>query len=655
MPMNNMDPKECYPRESYLSICMWPSDTPEEREELASVVCHWAKAIETQQWPRALQYFQNYAFLVGQPYIQFQFDGSSVTTALPRGALRHAMLHIPKVVCNYIIRPFEANVSMFTEVKPFPQVSPRSDSPEDEDASKLSEVVLQVLWEDPLRMPEKLRLLAGMVLLTGTAAAEVTYSEGDSPLIKPKKETKVVDDEILGQIEVEEEVDEDDVTFLKEFNVNLYNAFQILPDPAATSDPDSLTWIMTCTYQDKGWVREHFNRDEEGFFPENLDKMTGGDTTSPLYWCERIKDLVDSPNETFAGLVGSATSGTGVSSTDVIMRVVDCKPNRCYPQGRTLIVAGGQLVYAGPSRAWSEKYPKRWTTLTMFRYWTMPDRFWGIPLLTELIPLQRRVNAIDSLVQLDRQQLALGGWLLPNTARIPDGFIGSVPGQNVPYHVSHTGAKPERIPNEPLPQQLLIERETMVAAIQEISGMNQIMMGNTPANVRSGAMLDFLKRQALQSKSAIFQNFEEGLERLAQNILIEVATNLEEEDSDLTQRIQVAAREHSGLAIQAFTGADLRDNTVVELDISSKMMTSPEAKQETAQSILQYYGQNVTPIQFNRIAAAMGIEEFAREENLHVTRARRMISLIKAGHLEAGLTIPGVDNPAIFAEVFRAE
>jgi len=120
----------------------------------------------------------------------------------------------------------------------------------------------------------------------------------------------------------------------------------------------------------------------------------------------------------------------------------------------------------------------------------------------------------------------------------------------------------------------------------------------------------------------------------------------------------MAARNHASLAIENFRGADLRDNTIVSFDIASAILKEPAALEQKAIELLQYAGGMglIGPQEFRKIASIMGMEEMLSGQNLHVQKVRRMVSLIKQGYVQAtGLTLKGVEDPGIAAEVVRSE
>lgn len=654
--------KLVYSIESPRSLGALSHESPEERVQLEAAVAHWYKVCEEQKWPHAYNWFMNYAFLSGNHYPGFIYanNGISLDTAGSAHSNVNSGIKVPKCATPLLKRPFEVNVSLLTELKPYPRVNPKSSSPEDEDAAKLSEVVHELLWERPLRMPDRMSQMAQELCLCGTAALEIFYGETESPEQVPEFKTEETEDEIFGGTRKREVATGKTTTEMrKDIQSKVYNAFQLNVDPSATNDPDSMSWIMRTTFEDINWVKERFNRDEEGFYPENLDKVGPGieSGNTAMWYFSRIKDIIDNPQELRSFMSDRANQANNAPAPHMTtLTVVDVKPTVHFPEGRTIITAGGTLVYCGPARAWNARYAWRWHPYSISRFWTLPGRFWGAPLLSDLVPIQRRINAIDSLVQINREYMAIGQWLIPNTAKIPDGMMGGMPGQQIHYRTSPQGAKPEPVFGKPLPQELLMERALLVNTIDQISGTNKILEGENPSGVRSGLQLDFLKKETLKSKSNMLQGFERFLENVSQNILIEVSLNISEEDSELTSRIQASAREYSTMAIKGFTGMDLRDNIHVKIDLTNELMRSPEAKADRALQYMQYAGPNMTPLERAAVAKATGIEEFDQKISPHALKARRMISRISQGMLEAAqLVMPGIDDEGVFADAFRNE
>lgn len=652
--------------ESVLAIGRISVETEQGVNQLESIATGWISQLDQVKWPRGLQYFENASFLQGNHLTRFYYsaDGGLGMHNFASDKSPYDSL-VAKVADNRLIRPVETVVALLTSSQPTPRIEANSDLPEDEDAADLSEIVVDLLWEKPLFMANKIRESAMLACITGTAAIEIEYGETDVPVEIPTFRTVKSPNPFKGEEgepdEIEEAVEDGtEVVMRKDIMARVWSAFHLYPDPAATS-PEDMSWIGRCSFEDVQWVKENFDREgEPGYFPERLEGISQDSATkSILYWYSKFQDIIESPQyyQHGGGLAPQTFSQHGGGAPgQCLFCVIDVKPTRQYPHGRTIIIAGGKLIYVGDARSWSAKYPWRWHPYSFFGWFKIPGKFWSIPLLSELVPLQKKINTIDALVHANRQFMAIGQWLVPKHSKIPEGTLSGVPGQNVKYTDLPGMSKPERVKHVPLPAELLEERNLLIQAIDYIAASGAIEGNLSKSAARSGTILDFLRQEKLRSKAPMLQYFEAFVERIGQNILIEIQEGLKDEDEELTQRIQIAARGHSSLAIKSFIGASLRDHHNVKIDIASALLKSPEAQEAKALEFFQASGGQVTQVERSAIWRAVGMDKFSKSvENASVNRARRIVSRVSAGMLEAAFPMPGVDNARAMLPVFQTE
>ena len=648
-----------YSKESILALATIPSDTPEGRGDLENVAWNWLFQLEQVKWPRGLQWFENVSYLQGNHLTRFYYNadigfGFHHGGAAPNDTFGNL---VAKSADNRLIRPVETVVGMLVQSKPHPRVEPNSSAPEDEDAAELSQIVLNLLFERPLNLAAKIEESAYNALITGTAAVEVEYGETDRPVVIPKYKVREKKHPLYPDQTITEVVqDGEEVEMRKDIMARCWSAYHIFPDPVATK-PEEMTWVARTTFEDIDWIRESFSLDEEGYFPENLEDIEVENATKHiLYWYAKFNDVIESPQYyQHGGGLAPQTFNTkgGYAPNQVLFTVFDVKPSRTFPRGRTLIFAGRKIIYAGDARAWSEQYPDRWHPYAFLYWFKIPGKFWGIPLLSELVPLQKKINAIDALVQANRHFMALGQWKLPKHAKVAEGRISGIPGEHLTYTAAPGMPQPERVVHPPLPAELLAERDQLIQSIDHISASGFIEQISKSA-ARSGPVLDFMRQEKMRGKAPFIQGFERFLETIAQNILIEIQLNLLEEDEALTQRIVKAARDHSSIAIDSFTGESLRDHHAVKIDISTALMHSPEAKEAKALEYLASVGGNVTPAERDAIQRATGLSEFVMNaESASVRRAKRMLAAVSNGNLDAAYPMPGIDNASAMAPIFQ--
>lgn len=677
----NKDVANSYAIESNRSICVIPDDQ-EHRDQLEAALNWQSRRIDARKWPRALQWHTNYAYVVGNHHPGLYWDGSILSGGnVPgdiatnpgsayndpvTGAGRGSGL-MPPIVDNQTIGPYAANVSRLNAARPEPRVTPASDTASDEETADLASLVLEDSYEQ-LKMPQYQRVVAEILCLEGLCALEPVYEESDLPTMMPEMRRvpsisnemlgeELGDDTLLATPEIQPTGRENPV-FEEKLQMNVWGAFELDADPKATAKPGSETWFMRSQLVDLGWGLDVFNRDDDGFFPGKLSGIasdTNYVSASPLYWYERVKDLLDTPGQTF-GLRGLGESSLGgLGNWETMLRTFTCKPNVYYPHGRTLITLGNKLVYSGDARGWSEKYPERWHRYNIFRYWRIPGRWWGYPLLSSLVPLQKRINVIDELQRINREYMAFGRWLIPKSAKIPDGTLSSgFPGVEVTYNDGPSKQKPEKISNEPFPPELLVERSNLVAEIRQKSGTLSALQGDGGSGIRANSMLDTFNEERFMSTAAMVHDFEEGLEGTFEDILREFSSNEVVADEKMQRRLQflAAKRDHSAAAVQAFSGKNLRDGIHVKIDIASSMLKSPEAERERAMLLIQYYGQQLEPADFRRLAKVVGEFGIGEVDNAQVRRARLMVNRIEDGRLDVAIPLIGVDDPAVFAAEF---
>jgi hypothetical protein len=635
--------------------------------DIEAWAAYWIQQLELQKWPRALAWYENYHFLRGNHYPHTTFaplatatSGTEFTDSDPAffdGGMDAFDEYVPKVVDNLMVEPFEKNLAILTKDQLEPSIEPNSDDAFDEFAARFGEKVFESYFEElgghELRME-----LAGLNMCVGTNAFEVYYGPTSQVIAIPKLGPG--ENELTGEM-MEDFRETGDVEYInrEDLQVHVWSGFHIDPDPCAKLHPATHTWIHRGSYEDLDEIKETFDIDEQGFLPENLEAATAvAGPESPLYWFEQMQHVLDAPGiMSFDGrrTTGSTEYGNTPSPNQCMLHVFDVRPGRHFPHGRTLIFAGTSLIYSSVSRAWSEEHPERWHGYCLSRYFSRPGSWWGSPLLSNIVPLQKRVNAIDMVIRINREHIALGSYLIPRTARIKKGDISGLPGQHIWYTPSIGGAKPEPLEHQPLPAELILERDMLERRIQNIGGIKDHMSGKAPSGVRATGMLEYLDRKDLESRLPMISSWDKTLQTLGKNMLIEVDLHIDDMSSELYQRVRQALRQDGEIAIGAFQQASLRDNVNISFGVSSALMRRPEAERDSAVAYAQFVGntEHLSPHERSVVARKLDMDEIDQQRSPSYRRIRTMVSLILSGLTKAAIPLPGVDDPAICADVCR--
>jgi hypothetical protein len=163
-------------------------------------------------------------------------------------------------------------------------------------------------------------------------------------------------------------------------------------------------------------------------------------------------------------------------------------------------------------------------------------------------------------------------------------------------------------------------------------------------------MIDVLRKQALASRSAILQSWDEGIQEEGSALLQEVIRHIKS-DARYAEQIRILAREKvSKVSIETFSGADLSDNVQVRVDTVSLALVSKEARQARVLELLQYLP-NLASIEDiglrNAIIEELGLKESLVPSGPDIDRAKKMISMIKQGRFDR-IVMHQEDEPYIF-------
>ncbi|MCI0422123.1 MAG: hypothetical protein L0312_23330, partial [Acidobacteria bacterium] len=428
---------------------------------------------------------------------------------------------------------------------------------------------------------------------------------------------------------------------------------------------DDMSWVMREYYTpvialvDKyanPKLQKELGGVRNGWYWDNLTAVKEMDIqTLPLWWWERFSDMVEGPGQ---GLwAGTPELWKGYT----VVRVFDRKPNPKWPRGRTIMVAGDQVIYDSPksvgARAYDPRWPWRWHPYVRFRWEGQQGSPYGRALVTKLLPPLKRINSIDTTLIMWSRTVPIATWLAPKGAGIIEDIWTGRPGHVWEYDPVRTkGFKPEPVFPMPYPNQLLEERIMRLQQMEAIAGTQDILRGERPTGVNSATMIDILRKQALLSRSPILQAWDESLQLEGGFLLQEVSKHVRD-DPRYAERMRVLAREKkSTLTIRTFSGSDISDNTTVRVDTASMAFVSKEAREAKALEFLQYAAALVTlPFGIQQgILTELGLKDMLNPAGPDVDRAKRMISWIKQGQFERVIPFPE-DDPYVFYELLSRE
>lgn len=631
-------------------------------------------------WARAMVWVQNVIFSAGRHYVNDILSGR-LTNSNSEGVgdisiAQDIARNIPKPTNDVLGRYVETNISLLTENRPRPRVTPKSDKDEDETAAALSEIVLEYYWE-ALKSPQKHRDIARMILHTGIAFLEIGWDptmprKVQIPSTREERQLSLPEGASMplqGNVGVETRlvpildkhgnpVMEEEIQYGEVYS-SVVSPFQLHFPLAHDWHSQDVNWVIKEEYYGITALRDKYGKLKkrgagftraQGWHLDILDRIQDMRITNlALWYWDRLAGLVEGPGLT--QYLGSADNWEGYT----IVRTFDRAPSAKWPRGRTVITIGDEVLYDSPrevgARAYDPRWPERWHPYVRFRWEAQIASIYGRSLVSKLLPYIKRINSIDTTLIMWRRTVPIAQWIAPKGTVVTEDLWTGTPGTIVEFDPRKTaGVAPQPIYPPNFPAAALEEKQYCFNAMEQIAGTEQILRGERPPGVNSAAMIDIMRRQALASRSPTLQEWDESLEEEGA-LLLQVAKRYVKNDPAMVARLRIIAREkHSTLAIQDFSGKDLSDNVVVRVDTASLALASKEAREAKMIEVLQYLP-NVMAIEDIGLRQAildeLGLKKALIPTGPDVNRAKKMISLIKQGRAEMVYMLPE-DDPNIY-------
>ena len=376
---------------------------------------------------------------------------------------------------------------------------------------------------------------------------------------------------------------------------------------------------------------------------------------------DRVKDLFGSKaknivaeaitTESWGVLPAQQFQDAGIStnpkeeSDKVLLKIFRHAPNHKFKNGALTISCDGHLFYKGDLDSCDGKLP-----YTMIKYRSVPGMFWGEGPITDLIPNQKRLNAFDSTIVLNRKQNISPQWLIPEGAGITKvtGRSGAV--YRWSPHASG-GFQPLRMPGMPLPNQVMDERAQTINAMNQQVGLPEIMRGNLPhgaSGLETGAAVEFLFERAYKRFGQVIRNWRIGMSEHYHRNLKTMAKYWDED------RIVRIVGDNKDLQSYYYSKADF--HSAEDMTVSSTL-GAEDSQVGRNQKILNavqmgLLGDIRDPAIRGKILEDLGIDGFDNEYMLDAKKARRVLQSIRDGE-EGEPFLPEVDNHGVQYQIFK--
>ena len=582
----------------------------------------------------AHEWERNIRFFMGDQYLYFN-DTRRRYEVMPTTKYNS---FIPRPVTNFILPIVQTLLSIWTKQKPNASVSRNSTDPGDDNAAKLAEKIQDAKWEMDEETIKHIR--AALILcLTGTVFRKDYWDSTKGPEINIPPQAMQPDQAMNPEqaMQPQQPPMEGAPSQLPglpgSMGMQGYsgrvgdNAVDMIDPFRIIKDLQTHSWIMEGNVKPIPWIKAQYGKTGNGYtgFAAEIKEETGLSAVMELH--QRLKTSTSS---------GDFRSGAEKEELKGCAVIKECYvvPTEKHPKGLMIVRAGGKTLYVGDSPYYDPKHCDSWNPYNECKYQELHFRFHGLPLVTNLIKLQERLNAIDSLISLCRKTTAIPQWLKPNGCQTPEGYITGQPGLEIPYNpVGASGAKPERVSAASISGDIWREREQVIQAMHQISGDNEVLSGQRPEGVNTAAQMNMLLEQSFSKFNPFIQGWEKFLEVGQTKKLRLIQAKYQEPRPDFINRLRELNKDNLDVEISSFVGADLRDNVGVRIEAGSSLPRSKIVEQETYKELAaaNMFGpldpvQN--PVGNREFLEKFGVTPINSELDADVKRARWVVGVL---------------------------
>ncbi len=339
-------------------------------------------------------------------------------------------------VFNHIAPIIDIRMAKLSKLKPKMHVVPATDDAQDVYTAKVGKKILQAT-SNKVNLIAKCNQATKWSEICGTSFFKVTWNSN------------------LGQVVAIE----DDGRKIKtgDIEVSVCSPFEIYPDSATHETLEDCQSLIHARAYTSEQVKQMFGVEVEGkdvnvFSLDGISSSLGG-----------------------LGYSGLATRVIETIKHDsVIVLEKYVKPNADYPNGRLIIIAGDKLVYEGDMPYINGVDGKREFPFVRQICSEEVGNFWGVSMISRLIPVQRAFNAVKNRKHEYINRLTMG------VLAVEDGSVdmdnleeeGLAPGKILVYR---QGANPPKfLGGESVPTDFEKEEQELLDEFSKLGGTSEI-------------------------------------------------------------------------------------------------------------------------------------------------------------------------------------
>ncbi|WP_027085405.1 portal protein [Cohnella panacarvi] len=412
-------------------------------------------------------------------------------------------------------------------------VIPGSKEQQDIDAAKAADKFLHVQWQE-LDLTTKSRELFLYMLIQKRAWIKTWFDAEAGDEISPEEGQPGYNKWVeRGKKPIHQGV----------IRARICNPLTIFCDPAATTE-EEIRWIIERKARDVDEIFEEYGVEVSA--DANLDYLNTYDITRVngdgigAYQTTRMRNMA-------------------------IVYELWIKPCKKYPEGVKMTVCNGQeLDYT--DAAGDMPYQ-------LFGYIPIPGSLLFDAIVTDMLPPQREINVMRSMIATHARRLGNSMWLNPIGNGVDEeDLVNEIAG--IINYTAVNGMKPERIQAPDIPSFYGQELANNAIDIDDSSGAREVSQGRMPAGLDTLGGLEIMVEQENEKLAVAAQNYEQGMKKVMRRILRLTKAHYTEE-----RQYQILGEDNE-IEVISFNGSDLTGFEDVNIVQGSSLPEMKAAQQE---------------------------------------------------------------------------
>lgn len=432
---------------------------------------------------------------------------------------------------NKILPTIQNRLARLTKSRPKFQVRPNSNDQDDKDAARLSDQILDMVWQKE-EMAQKQLELYMWVQQCGHAYLKTCW------------------DPVMGEMVMSPETGETE--YEGDIRVDVVSPFEVFPDPLAKSFRD-VQWIVQAKVRKLDYFKTNY--------PEKGELVKEEET-----W------LLSSQYENRINSITSVTpASSGVQQNikhTAIEMVLYEKRSLKHPEGRMIVAANGVLLE-------DKALPCGDIPFIKFDDVLVAGKYYSESIITHLRPIQDQYNRMMTKRAQWVNTLLAGKYMAARGSELSQESLNDQSGEVLEYTPVPNGLPPTAMDIPQIPSYVYKEEESLDLKFSDIAGINEVSSGRAPGSgITAAIALQYLSEQDDTRIGVMSRRHELGMARFGRLCLLYA------EKYYKTPRLLKIAGQNMEYLVKSFVGADIKGNTDVTVIEGSTLPGSITAKRD---------------------------------------------------------------------------